>query len=64
LRLAKKSQDARQYSDAIRYCEEAAKLKPNDPEPHRHMAEIHKLAGKTVQAAAEEKEAARLSKIQ
>lgn len=61
LRLAKKSQEERQYPDAIRYCEEAAKLKPDDPEPHRRMAEIHTLTGKTAQAATEQQEADRLS---
>jgi tetratricopeptide (TPR) repeat protein len=62
LRLAKKSQDAKQFVEAIGYCEDAAKLKPGDPEPHRRMAEIHTLTGKTAQAANEQQEADRLSR--
>jgi tetratricopeptide (TPR) repeat protein len=62
LTLAKKDQDAGQFQDALRYCDEAAELRPNDPGPHRRMAEIHKLAGHAAQATAEEQEADRLAK--
>ena len=40
LRLAHKSQDAHQYSDALRYFEDAAKQRPDDPEPQRGKSEI------------------------
>ena len=62
LGLARKSQGARQYSDSLRYFEEAAKLRPGEPEPHRHMAEIYTLTGRPAQATAEQQEADRLTK--
>lgn len=60
--LARKSQDARRYSDSLRYLAEAAKLRPNDPEPHRRMAEIYTVTGRPAQARAEQQEAERLMK--
>jgi Flp pilus assembly protein TadD len=45
LTLARKSLDARQYPDALRYFGEAAKLRPGDPEPHQGLAETYKLTG-------------------
>jgi tetratricopeptide (TPR) repeat protein len=62
--LAQKSQIARQYSDSLRYLEEAARLRPQEPEPHRRMSEIYSLSGRPAQATAEKKEADRLSKSQ
>jgi tetratricopeptide (TPR) repeat protein len=62
LELARKSQGGRQYSDSFRYFEEAAKLRPQEPEPHRGMAEIYRLIGRPAQATAEQEEAERLSK--
>ncbi len=62
--LAQKSQLARQYSDSLHYLEEAARLRPNEPEPHRHMAEIYQLTGRPTEAAVEQREADRLSKSQ
>src|SRR5713226_9362013 len=56
------SQGARQYSDSLRYFEEAAKLRPKGPEPHRGMAEIYTLTGRPAQARAEQQEADRLTK--
>jgi len=60
LTLAKKGQAARQYSGALRYFEEAAKLRSQDPEPHRGMAEIYAHMGKPAQAEAERQQADRL----
>jgi len=60
--LASKSQAARQYSDSLRYFEEAATLRPQDPEPHRRMAEIYIALGRPVQAKAEQTKADGLSK--
>jgi Flp pilus assembly protein TadD len=40
LRLARKSLAARQYPDALRYFGEAAKLRPDDPEPRKGLAEV------------------------
>ncbi len=60
--LAQKSQSARQYSDSLRYLEEAVKLRPQEPEPHRGLAEIYTLTSHPDQAASEQQEADRLSK--
>lgn len=57
LTLASKSQKARQYSDSLRYFEEAAALRPQDPEPHRGMAEIYGALGRPAQAKAEQQKA-------
>jgi tetratricopeptide (TPR) repeat protein len=62
LTLASKSQGARQYSDSLRYFEEAAKLQPQDPEPHRSMADIYTALGRPAEAKAEQTKADRLSK--
>jgi Flp pilus assembly protein TadD len=62
LELARKSQGGRQYSDSFRYFAEAAKLRPQEPEPHRGMAEIYQLTGRPAQATAEQEEADRLHK--
>jgi tetratricopeptide (TPR) repeat protein len=61
--LAQKNQSARQYSDSLRYFEEAAKLRPREPAPHQGMAEIYTLTGRPAQASAEQQEADRLTKI-
>jgi tetratricopeptide (TPR) repeat protein len=63
LTLAQKGQSARQYSDSLHYFEEAAKLRPQEPAPHRGMAQIYGLTGRRTEATAEEREADRLSKI-
>ena len=62
LTLASKSQGARQYSDSLRYFEEAATLRPQDPEPHRRMAEIYIALGRPAQAKAEHQKADSLAK--
>ncbi|HVN04727.1 MAG TPA: tetratricopeptide repeat protein [Bryobacteraceae bacterium] len=46
LRLARKSQADRQYSDAVRYYSEAVKLRPADPEPRRGLAEVQAVMGR------------------
>ena len=62
LRLAEKNQAERRYTDALRYFEEAQKLKPIEPEPHRAMSEIYKLTGRPAKAAAERQKAEQLAK--
>lgn len=62
LKLAEKSQSAKQYSNALRYLEEAAKLRPQEAEPHETMAEVYAKLGQTAKASAEKKEAARLGR--
>jgi tetratricopeptide (TPR) repeat protein len=59
--LAPKSQGAQQYSDSVRYLEEAAKLRPQEPEPHHRLAEIYSAAGHPARAKAEQQEADRLN---
>jgi tetratricopeptide (TPR) repeat protein len=62
LRLARKSQNAKRYSDSLGYCEQAAKLKPQEPEPHRRMADLYTRTGRPARATAEHEEAESLSK--
>jgi Flp pilus assembly protein TadD len=59
--LAPKNQRAEQYSDSIRYLEEAAKLRPQEPEPHHRLAEIYSATGRPAQAKAQQQEADRLN---
>jgi Flp pilus assembly protein TadD len=61
LTLARKSQSARQYSDSLHYLEEAAKLRPQESEPHLGLAEIYTLMDHPREATAEQREADRLS---
>jgi tetratricopeptide (TPR) repeat protein len=60
--LARRNQDARQYAAALGYFEEAAKLRSQEPQPHRHMAEIYSRTGRPAQATAEEQKADRLAR--
>jgi tetratricopeptide (TPR) repeat protein len=59
--LASKSQAAREYSVSLRYYDEAARLRPQDPEVHRRMAEIYIALGRRAQAKAEQQKADSLS---
>jgi tetratricopeptide (TPR) repeat protein len=61
--LGRKARDARQYPDALRYFYEAEKLKPQEPAPHRGLADIYKLTGRPAQASTEQREADRLASI-
>jgi len=61
LALARKAQSARQYPEALRYFQEAAKLKPQEPAPHRGLADVYKLTGRSAQAITEQQEADRLA---
>ena len=62
LQLAQRSQEKKEYSQSLAYLQEAAGLKPQEPEPHRRMAEIYTLTAHAAQASAEQQEANRLSK--
>jgi Flp pilus assembly protein TadD len=61
LSLARRAESARQYPDSLRYFHEAAKLKAQEPAPHRGLADIYKLTGRSTQATAEQQEADRLA---
>ena len=60
--LAHQDEKAQQYSESLRYLEEAAKLKPQDPEPHRRMAQIYSLTGHAAEAKSEQEMAEQLAK--
>lgn len=62
LAVAEKRQAARQYSEALRYLGQVAKLRPLEAEPHQKMAEIYALTSRSSEAAAERKEAERLAR--
>jgi tetratricopeptide (TPR) repeat protein len=62
LTLATASQDAKRFSESLRYLQEAAKLGPKEPEPHHRMADVYTHMGRTAEASAEQREAERLSK--
>ncbi len=61
LSLGRKAQSAGQYPDALRYFHEAARLKAQEPAPHRGLADVYNLTGRPVQASAEQREADRLA---
>jgi tetratricopeptide (TPR) repeat protein len=60
--LATKTESAHQYSDSLRYFEEAATLRPREPAPHQGMAEIYTRTGRAAQATAEQEQAERLTR--
>jgi len=60
LGVARKNQSAKQYADALKFFQEAASIKPQEPAPHRGMAEVYSLTGRSEQAAKEQAEAERL----
>jgi tetratricopeptide (TPR) repeat protein len=62
LQLGRKNQESGKYSDSLRYLQEAARLRPREPEPHRRMAEIYTRTARTAEATAEQREAERLRK--
>ncbi len=61
LELAQESKSAQKFSDSLQFLQEAIKLRPGDPEPHRRLAEIYTLTARSPEAAAEWREAERLS---
>ena len=62
LDLAHRNQDAHQYTDALQYFADAAKQRPEDPAPHRGLAEIYQLTGRPAEAKAEQDLADKLGK--
>ena len=61
LDLARKTQDAHQYPDALQYLQEASSMRPDDPTPHRRMAEIYTLTGRPDDAKAQQEMAEKLA---
>ena len=62
LELARQAHNVRQYSHALQYLQQAAKLKPEESEPHRRMSEIYSLTAQAAKATAEQRQAERLNK--
>lgn len=62
MQLARKSEEGQDYAHSLTYLQEAAKLRPEEPEPHRRMAEIYSRTARADQADAEQREADRLNK--
>jgi len=62
LNLARKSQSAKQYADSLSYFKEAAAVKPQEPSPHRGLAQVYSSMGRPELASAEEQEAEKLAK--
>lgn len=63
LDVGRKSLAAREYPEAIRSFDEAVRLHPADPEPHKILAEIYVLTGRASEAAAEQLQVRRLSQV-
>lgn len=59
--LAQNRQKAKDYPAALSYLEEAIKLRPAEPGPHRNLAEIYILSENPERASAENREADRLA---
>jgi Flp pilus assembly protein TadD len=62
LGLGHKRQHERQYAESLRHFQEAARLRPSEAEPHRHMAEIYKRTGREDEATDEQRQADRLAR--
>jgi tetratricopeptide (TPR) repeat protein len=60
--VARKYQATKNYPEALRYYQDAAQQKPQEPEPHRGMAEVYALTGKSALAASEKETAEKLAK--
>jgi len=61
LQLGRKRREAKEYTEALRYLQEAASMKPQEPAPHRSMADVYGDLGHAKQAQDEQREADRLS---
>ena len=62
LKLGYKMGEGGQYPESLRYFEEAAKLRPQEAEPHRGMAAVYTQTGRGAEAVAEQNKADRLDK--
>lgn len=64
LALGRKTQASREFTDSMRYFDEAVAINPEAADPHLGKAEIYAATGHPVQAAIQRQEAARLAKPQ
>ncbi len=62
LKLGYKSGEGERYSDSLKYFQEAARMRPQEAEPHLGMAAVYTQTGRPAQASAEQREAERLGK--
>ena len=62
VRLAQASQASGDHAESLKLWQEAASLRPDDPLPHRGLAEIYSAMGKTSEAKAEGEQAEQLSR--
>ena len=62
LKLGYKMGEAGRYAESLRYFEEAAKMRPQEPEPHRGIAAVYDQTGRHAEAAAEHVKAEQLGK--
>jgi tetratricopeptide (TPR) repeat protein len=60
LGLAQKNLASKQYVASLRYFSEAARLRPQEPEPHRLLAQIYEITGQQSEAAEERRQFERL----
>ena len=60
LSLAQKNLTSKEYVTSLRYLNEAARLRPQEPEPHRLLAEIYDATGRQAEAAEERRQLERL----
>jgi tetratricopeptide (TPR) repeat protein len=60
LGLAQKNLASKQYVASLRYLSEAARLRPQEPEPHRLLAQIYEITGQQTEAAEERRQLERL----
>src|SRR5690348_6601911 len=59
--LAQKNLSGQDYPASQRYLAEASKLRPQEPEPHRLLAEVYDSTGRQSEAAEERRQADKLS---
>ena len=62
LKLGYKAGEGGQYSESLRYFQEALKMRPQEPEPHVGLAAVYAQTGRTALASAEQREAERLAR--
>jgi tetratricopeptide (TPR) repeat protein len=61
LSLAQKTLASKQYETSLGYLKEAAQLRPDQPEPHRLLAEVYDATGRQAEADAQRREVERLT---
>jgi tetratricopeptide (TPR) repeat protein len=62
LTLGERSKSERRYPDSLRYLEQAAELRVDDPVPHQQMADIYRLSGSSDKEKLELEKAEQLSR--